>query len=187
MGSKKTDKPDFNISIAGDNSGIVAGRDVIINQAQQPRQKVRAVVAVTEEHLSDQQRFDIKRLVDDIVKLEASVRQKPKGYPAVWNSLKARFRVSEYKLIPRCDYQEAEKYLRSWIGRLSSMKTAPKKDVNWRKRKLAFIHTNCKKYDLEPKMREFINHKFGAVSLAQLTDDDLIAVYNAVSRWKAAK
>lgn len=184
MSRKNMDMSEPGIAIGGDNSGIVAGRDVIINQSPPPPQKVRAVVPVTEEHISNEQRAELQRLVREIVELETKVKRNPKSYAAVWGSLNAKLKVSEYKLIARDDFPKAEKYLREWIGRLSNTKTAQRKDGDWRKRKLAFIHTNCKLFGLEPKMRDFIQRKFNATSLSELSDADLVPVYNAVSRWK---
>lgn len=184
MSNRKLDMPEPSISITGGNSGIVAGHDVIINQSPLPPQKVRAVVPVTEEHISNEQRAELQRLVREVVDLETKVKRSPKSYSAVWGSLNAKFKVSEYKLIARGDFPKAEKYLREWIGRLSNTKTAQRKDGDWRKRKLAFIHTNCKQLDLELKMREFIHRRFNAISLTELTDEDLKSVYNAVARWK---
>ena len=184
MSRKNMDTSEPSVAIAGDNSGIVAGRDVIINQSPPPPQKVRAVVPVTEEHISNEQRSELQRLVREIVELETKVKRSPKSYSAVWGSLNARLKVSEYKLRARDDFPRAEKYLREWIGRLSNTKTAQRKDGDWRKRKLAFIHTNCKQLDLELKMREFIQRKFNSSSLTELSDTDLVSVYNAVARWK---
>ena len=186
MGSKKETAPQCGISITGDNCGIVAGGNVIIHQGLLPAPKERPVVPVTEEHISEEQRVVLQKLVDDVVNLEAVARKMPKNYATVWKSLNRHCQASSYKLIRREDYPKAEKYLRAWIGRLSSTKTARKKDENWRKRKLAFIHTNCKQYDLEPRMREYMLQKFNAASLKELSDDDLTKVYNVVNRWKNA-
>ena len=157
MSRKNMDMSEPGIAIGGDNSGIVAGRDVIINQSPPPPQKVRAVVPVTEEHISNEQRAELQRLVREIVELETKVKRNPKSYAAVWGSLNAKLKVSEYKLIARDDFPKAEKYLREWIGRLSNTKTAQRKDGDWRKRKLPLsIQTvNCS--DLSQKCATLFN------------------------------
>ena len=83
MGSKKETAPQCGISITGDNSGIVAGGNVIIHQGLLPAPKERPVVPVTEEHISEEQRVVLQKLVDDVVNLEAVARKMPKNYATV--------------------------------------------------------------------------------------------------------
>ena len=176
----------LSVSNAGDNFGIIAGRDVIINQELSRPPKVKAVVPVGPEHITNEQRVLLKNLVADVVRLESIARREPKSFASVWSSLNKKCKASEYKLILRKDFPKAEKYLREWIGRLSSTKTAQRKDVDWRKRKYNYIHTNCKQFGLGPKMREFIRQRFqtDSQSLTELDNEQLTVVYNAVARWK---
>lgn len=170
------------ISNTGVNNGIIAGGDVFINQSPPPAPK--AYVPVGPEHLTNEQRMILKKLVDEIVEMEAIAKKKPKNYGPVWKSVNTLCHASEYKLILQTDFPKAEKYLRMWLGRLSSSKTAQKKDPNWRKRRYSFIHTNCKQFGLEEKMRSFILRNYGVESLKDLSDAELTATYQAISRWK---
>lgn len=130
------------ITISGDRNVIGNGNTVVNTGIYRP--KVRIEYHPDERHIAPEQAATLKRLVEEIVNLEKRVKQRPKGYGVVWSSLNQRFKVNSYVLIARDDYPAAEKYLRVWIGRLSSGKSAHYKDPDWRDRKRRFIFANTK-------------------------------------------
>ncbi|EFA27725.1 putative DNA-binding protein, partial [Haemophilus influenzae HK1212] len=120
-----------------------------------------------------------------IVKLEKAVKQKPKSFQAVWSSLNRHCGVTAYRLIALQDYEKAELYLRKWVGRLNSSKSAPKKVGNqWRKTKYSYIHTNVKQMGIEPLLRQHLQEKYSAGSLTDLSDDQLTKVYQFIAGKK---
>lgn len=149
------------------------------------RPRIKVVVQPGPEHISDQQRATLKALVDDIVKAEI-IKRTPKTHATVWSALNKKLRAPSYHLIRAVDYARAETYLRQWIGRLSAAKSAPSKIQDWRKRKYAYIHTNVKQIDAEPRLRALLVEEYGGDSLTILSDAQLTAVYQRVAGWKRA-
>lgn len=145
--------------------------------------KTKAEVKPGEEHISETQARRLKDLVDEVVKHEERLKKQPKSYKAVWAALNAHCKVTRYRLIPSSSYEKAEKYLLTWIGRLNQMKSAPIADnIEWRKRKYAYIKISTK--DDPSWLTAYIARLAGASSLTELTDVELIKVYQAAARRK---
>ena len=165
------------------SGNIQAGRDLTV-KTEKILQRTTAITKPGLEHIADDQAFVLKGLVEEIVTLEAKLRKSPKSYGAVYGGMNKHVGATSYRLIKIERFEKAEKYLRQWIGRLSSAKSAPKKDKNWRNRKYSYIHTNIKQLGLEPRLREHLAKRFGVESLKELNDDDLASVYTLVAGWK---
>lgn len=146
--------------------------------------KPKIVIQPGPEHIGDTQRAALKALVDDVVKLEAVARRAPKGHASVWGALNKRMKASSYHLIMASDYPRAEKFLREWIGRLSSTKSAVKKDPEWRKRKYAYIFTNVKMLGRQQALNQLLQERYSAESVKDIADEQLAAVYQVVAGWK---
>lgn len=176
------------IEISGNVTGQVAGGDIInIHHApHQPAPKLTVVIQPGPEHISDEQRARLKAIVDDVVKLESIARRTPKPHSAVWSALNKRLKTTSYHLIKAADFDKAEKFLREWIGRLSSTKTAAKKDPNWRKRKYSFIFTNVKQLAAGERLATHLRERYNAESVKDIDDTQLAALYHTVSDWKRA-
>lgn len=157
---------------------------LIIQAAPAQKQKVKVVVSTGPEHVSEEQKVKLKELVTEVVRLESLLRREPKSFASVWAAVNGKLRVSSYKLMLGADYPKAEKYLREWIGRLSSAKSAPKKDANWRNRKYSYIFTNAKQLGAEAMLRERLQERYGSDSMKDLSDEHLEAVYQLVAGWK---
>lgn len=174
------------------NDNQVAGGDIInnvinIHQAPpSPPSKPRVVVNPGPEHISEAQRVKLQALVDDVVRLESIARREPKTHQSVWGALNKRMKASSYKLIMAAEYGRAEKFLREWIGRLSSTKSAAKKDPDWRKRKYSYIFANVKQLDKTKALDDLLQDRYGAASVKDITDEELTAVYQSVAGWKKA-
>lgn len=93
-------------------------------------------------------------------------------------------KASSYHLIRAEHYESATKFLRTWIGRLSSAKSAPRKDPDWRKRKYAYINVNVKQLGAADKLAGLLSEQHQVDSLGKLSDDALAAVYQVVANWK---
>lgn len=85
----------------------------IIHFNQKFTHTTKAVVKPNETHISDQQKAILTKLVNDIVELEAQLKQKPKTHRAVWMALNSHCKVTSYHLIPFENYEKAEKNLLS--------------------------------------------------------------------------
>jgi hypothetical protein len=178
------------------NGNQVAGRDIIqtnhishcgtvnLNLTASPRIKV--VCQPGPQHICDERKATLKRLVDEIVKAEKAVKRSPNGYATVWKALCGKMRCTSYHLIAVERAGEAETYLRQWLGRLSSAKSAPAKDPDWRKRKYAYINVNIKQFDLAERLTWMLVADYQAGSLSALSDEQLGTVYQRVAEWKRA-
>lgn len=144
---------------------------------------VKAEVKPGEDHITQEQAAKLTALVNEIVELEAKLKQKPKTHRSVWGTLNAHMGVTRYLLIPAIGYERAEKYLRQWLGRLNSGKSASVKDGDaWRKRKYAYIKINSK--DDPDSVDRYLAKNFGASSLSDLSNDELEKVYRYVAAKK---
>ena len=167
---------------AGASANVIqnANAGSIINFNQKFTHTTKAVVKPNETHISDQQKAILTKLINDVVDLEAQLKQKPKTHRSVWMALNAHCKVTSYHLIPYDDYEKAEKYLRMWIGRLNSQKSAPIADnEEWRKRRYAYININTK--DQQDWIDAYLQRNFKTKSLSDLTDSELDKTYRAVA------
>lgn len=173
------------VNITG-NGNQIAGRDIINTERIVTRQKI--TITPGHEVITEAQAVTIRTLVAEIADLEKKLKRSPKSYAAIQAAANKKGGVTQYRLIPLERFPVVEKYLRQWIGRLTAQKSAPAKTGDdWRKRKYAFIKVNAKQFNLDERLARFLWEHCQAVSLTELTDDDLQRVYLAVSRWKAGK
>ena len=121
-------------------NSVLAGAGAVVNQINTQRHitRTKAIVKPGEEHVTDEEKADLTRLVNEIVSLEAQYRSagSAKSHRAVWSALNKHCKVTSYHLIPLEKYEMALRFLRRWIGRLNSMSSAPKKGKkDWRNRR----------------------------------------------------
>lgn len=179
--AEKASQPLVHIE-SGGTANIIhnANNGSVINFNQRYVNTTKAEVKPNENHISQQQAAILTKLVNDIVELEAQTKQRPKTHRSVWAALNAHCGVTRYLLINYEDYDKAEKYLRMWIGRLNSQKSAPVADnEEWRKRKYAYIKINTK--DKQDWMDAYLQRNFKTKSLSNLTDSELDKTYRAVA------
>lgn len=173
-------------NIQGNVSGVITGSSSTVHQVNTQKHITKTIAEVKPgiEHITDEQRANLKRLVDEIVELEQKYRtaQSAKGHQAVWASLNKKMKVPKYSLIPLDKYETARKYLQSWIGRLNSSKTATKKNSDGvRKSRYAYVYTNLKKFGLDEWFRNYLQDRHGVLSMTELDDKRLDQVYHAVA------
>lgn len=172
------------VSISGDKN-IVGDNNTVIN-TERVLHKTVADVKPGEQHIDDKQAARLHYLVDEIFKIEARLKKKPKTFQAIWKSLNAYIKVPKYRLIPREDFPRAEKYLLKWMGRLNSMKSAPSVDNEaWRKKKYAYIKINTK--DDPSVLDRYILKNFGVTTIRDLDDADLEKTYRYIAGKRAAR
>lgn len=174
-------------SVVGDTVAIGDNNVIVIHHVPPPRPRVVAKVEPGEEHISDAQAAKLHELVGQIVDLEAKLKKNPTTFKTVWASLNSHCKVPSYRLIPLKSYPKAEKYLRTWIGRITSAASAPKKaGPEWRKRQYAYIFTNVKQLGLSDRLSKLLADDYGVSSVSELSDSDLRKVYQRVAGWKRA-
>lgn len=181
IGFDKTAITSSNISGIGSVSGVNVN---IVNTAHH-KTITKAETHPDTEHITVEQRANLKKLVDEIVTLEQTLKKQPKSYKSVWGSLNRHCKVNTYTLIPLTEYPRAEKFLRMWIGRLNSSKTAPVKDGDhWRKRYYSYIEVNTKENGEAENLRNYIQRNFDVRSIKELDNEQLKRVYAYVAGRK---
>lgn len=159
-----------------------SGSNVSIVQTQRHITRTTAVTNPGVEHISEEQKALLQALVKDVVSAESKLKAKPKSFSAVFSALNAHCGVTQYALIRSEDFEKARKYLHQWLGRLSSMKSAPVKDGDtWRKRRYAYIKINSKTAEDEAAVAQYIKRNFSATSLTELSNDDLEKTYRYIA------
>lgn len=173
-------------AISGGNTiGIVQGGTVHQVSTQNHVTKTIAEVKPGEQHITDEQAAKLLELVNEVARLEETLKQKPKGHRAIWGALNAHCEVPKYRLIKLDEFPRAKRYLDQWIGRLNSMATAPVKDEDaWRKRRYAYIKINSHDEVSAAAVQKYIATKFKAASLTELSDEDLEKTYRYVASRK---
>lgn len=170
-------------------NSVIAGNGSTVNNIHTTNHTTKTIAEIKPgiEHITDEQAGLLKNLVDDIVVIESTVKQKnPRSHRAVWAALNKYCKVPSYRLIKFQDFEKAEKYLRSKIGQLTSMKTAPKKMPDWRNKRYRYIHASFQEYpELEKWFSDYIQQKFQTTSKTELTDTDLQSAYEALSNKKS--
>lgn len=184
-GMNKTEKPQT--TVKGESNSVIVGDKGTINNIKTEKHitRTKAEVKPGKEHIDEKMAVTLRDLVNEIVSLESQVRQTPRSYRAVWGSLNHHCGVTSYRLIPIELYNKAETYLRKWIGRLTSSKSAPKKiGSEWRKKKYTYIKTNVKIFNLDDWLQQHLLNKFSVSSLTELSDEELQKVYGSVASKK---
>jgi hypothetical protein len=172
----------------GDNSGgqlVIANEPVHIHMPPAtPAPKIKVIIDPGPDCIDDEQKAHLKALVAEVIRLEGLLKRNPRTFGAVWTAVNAKCKASSYHLITQASLPKAEKFLREWIGRLSSAKSAPSKDANWRNRKYSYIFTNVKQLHADDALRAYLKSRFGSESLKGVSDADLDAIYHLVAGWK---
>ncbi|AGI35954.1 helix-turn-helix domain-containing protein [Mannheimia haemolytica] len=177
-------------SFKGDKNNVIYGDKGVINSGtinnittEKYTTKTKAIIEPTDKHISEETARRLQDLVKEIVELEQKVKASPKTFQAVWASLNKHCGVATYRQIPVEKTEKAITYLRKWIGRLSSSKSAPKKIGNeWRSKKYAYIKINTK--GLEQWLSGHLQQKYLVESITELTDEQLQKVYQSVASKK---
>lgn len=162
----------------------IAQAGATIHQIHTERHVTRTVADVKpgEEHITEAQATVLTGLVNQIVEKEALLKKEPRTHRSVWAALNAHCGVTKYRLIKLEDFDRARKYLDQWMGRLSSMASAPVKDGDaWRKRHYAYIKINTKSAEDQQAVAAYLKKNFAAESLTELDNDQLRQAYQYVA------
>ncbi len=172
------------INIQGSGNIIGDGNSVTQIRTEKIVQKTEAVPAQGVIHITEAQGRKLRELIGELVKLHNKIKRKELKFSAAWTMLYKKMNVSSFRFIPLEQYEIAESFLRQKIGSLNSMKSAPKKNEDWRKAKYRYIHTNTKTEELKAKKTQYLEEKYGVNSLKELDDKQLQAFYQVVAGWK---
>ena len=162
-----------NIVSIGTNHINVTNQDVVVKPNVMPGLH----------HITSEQQYIIRTLVNEVVKAEMVAKTNPRNHAAVWSALKRKYKFSSYKFIEQEKFPEVESYLRQTIGRLKRSKSA-RRSPSWRKSRYTFIHTRLKELGRVDDKDWYLEFNFGCSSLTELTDDQLQKTYDWVASLK---
>ncbi len=169
---------DNNLAINQMNGDLIHSPKVINKIIAKPQPGI--------ENITEEQVAAIHRLVDEVYDLEQKLKKDPAAKQHIWKRLNIHCDVGSFRMIKLSDFDKACKFLRMWIGRLGSGKSAPKKDPIWRQRRYSAVHKICRQFNLEEKRKEYMQTKFQASSMTELDDEELDKLHRAVLGWKLA-
>ncbi|MBF0334598.1 MAG: hypothetical protein HQL40_13295 [Alphaproteobacteria bacterium] len=172
------------VTITGDGVVVGDGNRVVVIKTEKVIRRVRAVPVPGDEHITEAQVAKLHELVRQIVEMEQLVKRSPASKDRVWGALNRRMCVGAMRMIPVEKFPAAEKYLREWLGRLNSTKTAVKRDPEHQKKRIIAIQTVMKRHGLEERVRGYMRKTFCCGSLKELDHEALERVYRYSMRIK---
>lgn len=159
---------------------IAGGTNIIGNQgdiniqfaAPPPRPKV--VVQPGPQHISEEQKAQLKALCDEWVKLHTTLKKKPLTYGAAWSRINKAAGTSSYSLMLKERFADAVALIKREMAILRGMRSAPSKDDTWRAKRIGAIKARCKNQLGDPDFyKAYIKKSFQADSLADLATEEL--------------
>ena len=146
----------------------------------------RVVLTPGDGVIDESQAARLKALLTDWVNTNNAVRRTQLSFAAAWSALNKRAGVTSYRAIPSEKFASLEKWLQQQSARIGNMASAPRKDGDWRAKKIGAIKARCKnQLGDEYAYRPYIQRNFKADSLSELATADLQRVYAYVMAKKA--
>lgn len=177
------------VNSASLSNSIIAGSGSTIHNISTTHHTTKTIAKVKpgEEHITNEQAALLQLLVNEVATNEKYIKLNPRNHRAIWAALNSHMKVPSYRLIKKEQFDKAEKYLRTTLGRLNSQKSAktklPKND--WRNRKYRYIHASFNEVpELEEWFRLHILKKYGTENKSELDDEQLEHAYTSLANKK---
>ncbi|EHD21517.1 MULTISPECIES: hypothetical protein [Brenneria] len=169
------------IYVSGTGNVVGNGNTVsnVINLSS-PSKKPRVQVKTGDGVVDANQKHQIKTLIYEWVDIHNAIKKSVITHNAAWIRLNKNMKVNSYHEIKSDDFPKAIKYLRSQIGILRNMASAPKKVTDWRKETIKSIQTRCSKNGWQEWRKTHMSEKFQKSSMTELTDAELQQLYQTV-------
>lgn len=177
------------LSIAGShNVGVVGDHNQVnILNVQRPP-AVRRVIQPTDEHITQAQAVELHALKDEWATLHNAIKKKPFSHGAAWKGINNAGGATTYREIRKDRFADAVAFVKKEMAILRNMKSAPRKDDEWRTRKIGAIKARCKnQFGGIDVYKPYIKKNFGAESLSDLATDELQQTYAYVMAKKATR
>lgn len=173
---------------------IRGGTNVIGNQGSvsvfhvQRPPTIRRIVLPTEAHITQEQAAQLQTLKSEWVMLHDALKAKPLGHGVAWRRINAAGGAPSYREIRKDRFADAVAFVKREMAILRNMKSAPRKDDEWRTKKIGAIKARCKnQFGGVDVYKPYIKKSFGAASLADLATDELQKTYAYVMAKKPAR
>lgn len=163
------------------NNNVIGNGNTVNNVVTLTRQVRRVVSVKTGDGVLDAtQKHHIKTMLYEWVDMHNSIKKSELTHQAAWIQFNKYMKVSSYHEIKEDCFSKAVKWLRSKLGILRNMASAPKKIEDWRAQNIKSIQARCSEKGWQNWRKEHMAKKFGKSSLKELTDSELKQVYQTV-------
>lgn len=165
-------------TIAGGTNIIGNQGDINIQFGAAPPARPRVVVQPGPQHISEEQKAQLKALCDEWVKLHTTLKKKPLTYAIAWSRINKAAGTTSYSLILKERFADAVALVQREMAILRGMRSAPRKDGAWRAKQIGAIKARCKNQLGDPDFyKAYIKKSFQAGSLADLATKELQKTY----------
>ncbi|MDP3887038.1 hypothetical protein [Hydrogenophaga sp.] len=173
-------------SINGGTNFIGNHGPVVVQIGVLPKTRVRAVVQPGPEHIDADQRRQLHDLCDEWVSLHDSIKRSPLPKALAWSRINKAGGSTTYALILKTRFDDARAYTLKQMAILRGMASAPRKDDEWRPKRIGAIKARCINQLRDPHAyKAYIKKNFGADSLTALATDELQKTYAYIMAKKA--
>ncbi len=151
--------------------------------------KKTEVIYDSEYYISDSQAKEIRDRIQKIaLEMSGDKKIKVSPYQAAYKSLYNKFNITKYSLLPKVLYEDAIK----WLDKQIAINRPKMKNVDsdqFRKDYYKSIHTKARQDNIKIHdfAFEYLNLKHPIESLTELSDADLIKLYNRLFNKKSRK
>ena len=164
--------------ISGGTNFIGNHGPVVVQIGVVPKARVRAVVQPGPEHIDADQRRQLFDLCDEWVLLHDSIKKTTLPKALAWSRINKAGGSTTYALILKTRFDDARAYALKQMAILRGMASAPRKDDDWRPKRIGAIKARCINQLHNPNAyKPYIKKNFGADSLTDLATDELQRTY----------
>ncbi len=169
-----------------DGSGNVVGNGNTVNNVINLNTPIKRQVQVKtgDGVLDATQKHQIKTLLYEWVEMHNSIKKNVLTHQAAWMQHNGFMKVNSYHEIPINDFSKSIKYLKSKIGVLRNMASAPAKVENWRTQTIKSIQARCSEKGWQEWRKVYMSKKYNKLSMTELSDSELKQLYQAVWQKK---
>lgn len=165
-----------NQKIKGNNNIQVGGDFVKTDKVV----KKTEVIHNSNEHITSEQQYEIKTLIDKLVQMLSSSNKENTShfYSREWTTFKKQFKIPSYKVLKKEDYKKAIQWLSKRIAYLGRPKLRKTDNSQYRKELYKGIYARGKQLGMEKQdIIDFaiksLNIKNSITSLKELSDTRL--------------
>lgn len=164
-----------NLQLATNNGQIVMGD--VVYQSAKVRPRLAPIQPNPDLHISDEQKAALDTLRREWVELSGKLKASPVSHPLSWLRINKVAGATSYHLIRKETYEKVVAFVRQQMGILRNMKTAPRKDEDWRRSRIVAIKVRSQRQLGNADAYKPYIKKFGATSLTELSTDQLQRTY----------
>lgn len=162
--------------------------DLVVQHARLPRRSPAPAPVPPDPilHINEEQKVVLNSLRLEWLALHNKLKTRAITHQATWLRINKAAGARTYHLIRKDCYNTAVAYVRQQIAILRGMKSAPRKDDDWRSKRFAAIKARCKNQLGNPDAYKPYINRFGASSLTELSTDQLQQTYAYIMAKKPA-